>query len=459
MQDDKDLWNKILNFNLDNPIGEYSFSIRLASENNWTKEFTEKAILEYKKFMYLVAINDEMLSPSEIIDIVWHQHLVFTESYNSFCKILNKQVKHIPSTHNKNEIEKFKKSKERTRNLYLKQFGKQSDSIWNYSDMYGVLKLDKSKLKLKTFIIFSILSFILISIPFSIIIRPIYSRIDNPYFVISFIFLSIITFTILEIFNKRELNKIFNEFSLDSFVYNLSPYELIYMRTQNLSNVLNGIINELINKGNIAINNLDKTLELSNNKSDYIEHNYILLELENSKKITYSSLLKILSIKPIFLNIKNSIVFFRKYFIKSQKFSRLFYINFLTLYILLMFSFTRVLTGIYRNKPIIQISFINIIFIIISIFFLYRLSKIMFTKIIPNFYESKIINRTHISRNWQWEYFISGNRVLLPIFLTLIVDFERSSFSSSSSSSCGSGDSSGGSSCGSSCGGCGGGGD
>lgn len=78
------LWKSIQQFDFDHPPGEYSFSIRLASENQWTKDFTEKAILEYKKFMYLAAISDVMVSPSIIVDTVWHQHLIFTQSYQDF---------------------------------------------------------------------------------------------------------------------------------------------------------------------------------------------------------------------------------------------------------------------------------------------------------------------------------------------------------------------------------------
>jgi hypothetical protein len=36
----KELWEQILQFGLDSPPGEYSFSTRLASENYWTKDFT-----------------------------------------------------------------------------------------------------------------------------------------------------------------------------------------------------------------------------------------------------------------------------------------------------------------------------------------------------------------------------------------------------------------------------------
>lgn len=115
---DQVLWKNIIDFNLDNPLSEYGFSIRLENENWWTANFARDAILEYKKFMYLAAVSDAMVSPSEIVDVVWHQHLIFTQSYEDFCSVLGKKVAHIPSTHNKSDFNKFKSAKERTQKLY-----------------------------------------------------------------------------------------------------------------------------------------------------------------------------------------------------------------------------------------------------------------------------------------------------------------------------------------------------
>ncbi|MFY1047352.1 glycine-rich domain-containing protein [Chryseobacterium sp. GP-SGM7] len=125
----KDIWGKIEKFDFDLPRSEYDFTLRLADENYWNQNFTKQAILEYKKFMYLAAVSDKMVSPSEIVDTVWHQHLIFTQSYSDFCKILGKQIQHIPSTHNKKDFQKFKLAKERTKKLYETHFGNQPENI------------------------------------------------------------------------------------------------------------------------------------------------------------------------------------------------------------------------------------------------------------------------------------------------------------------------------------------
>ena len=156
----QELWDKILLFDFDNPPSAYGFSTKLAKENFWTIEFTKQAILEYKKFMYLATTSNFMVSPSEIVDVVWHQHLIFTQSYQDFCSILGKQIQHIPSTHNKEDFEKFKQAKERTIQFYERDFGMQPKNIWTYKDMFESLHLDKAKFKLRTFLINAILVFI-----------------------------------------------------------------------------------------------------------------------------------------------------------------------------------------------------------------------------------------------------------------------------------------------------------
>jgi hypothetical protein len=161
----KELWNKIDKYNLDLPIGEYGFSIRLANENFWTRNYTSKAIVEYKKFMYLAATSDKMVSPSEVIDKVWHQHLIFTQSYQDFCQILGKVIQHVPSTHNKADFYKFQEAKDRTEKLYTATFGEPPQDIWAFTGMFESLELEKSKFKLRTVIIIGLFLLAFLTIP------------------------------------------------------------------------------------------------------------------------------------------------------------------------------------------------------------------------------------------------------------------------------------------------------
>jgi len=449
----QELWNKILAFDFDNPPSEYGFSTRLANENFWTKEFTNQAIFEYKKFMYLAATSDFMVSPSEIIDIVWHQHLIFTQSYQDLCNILGKQIQHIPSTHNKKDFEKFRQAKERTIKFYEKDFGEQPKNIWGFDGMFESLNLEKAKFKLRTFIIFGILTLICLTVPAYFVLKPIYIHIDNPYFIFGFIALSVLTLLTLEFYNRAKLKNIISGFDKSSFVYNLQPFELVYLKTQKLSNVINGTVNELVDNGTIKVNS-DNTIELAKsnatNNNTQLQVTSALSELGQS---FYPSLLKKLSEKPIFWNIANSMDAFRKYFNKSKKFGHLFYTNFAVLTLLLLLSFTRIVTGVLRDKPVVQIVIATIVLTVIAIVFLQRLTKQISTTTIPDLYKNEILPTQQIEGNWQWTYFLLGTAVLTTAFVPLVNYIDKNNNSGSNcGTSCGS---SCGSSC-SSCGGCGG---
>ena len=182
------LWNKIQNFELGDEYSDYDFVLRLAKENYWTLDFTNKAILEYKKFMYLVAKSELMLSPSPIIDIVWHQHLIFTQSYAQFCHILGKFINHVPSTHKLNEEKRFAQAKKTTQQLYSQFFGNQPIEIWKNSSMYDSLKLPKARTHLRTVLFTVILGLFCAIIPGVYSIGELIRVIPNPYFLLLYIF-------------------------------------------------------------------------------------------------------------------------------------------------------------------------------------------------------------------------------------------------------------------------------
>lgn len=448
------LWNNILQFDFDTPRSEYGFSIRLANENFWTKEFTESAILEYKKFMYLAATSDMMVSPSEIIDVVWHQHLIFTQSYQDFCNLIGKQVQHVPSTHNRDEAERFRQAKERTKKLYAENFGKWPSVIWEYSGMYESLRLKKARFKLRSVIIVGIFIFIAAIAPAYWLLRPLYVKIGNPEFIIGFLILAGLTFAALEIYNRAQLRQMVDGFDSDSFIFKLHPFEVIYLQTQKLSKVIAGVVNELIKQEKIFVHR-DYKLESSSNALPSPPEEYQTMEaLQNSGKIYYPELLRKILTKPLFWNTANCMDAFKKYVIKSRKFARLFYLNFGVLSILIMIAFVRFCTGFLRDRPVGYLTMTLVLLTAIIIAYLINLTKRMCTDVIPELYKKKVLSGGEVQIDWQWSYFIMGSAVLVSSFTPLerYVD-KNNAGSSSCGTSCGS---SCGSSC-SSCGGCGGG--
>lgn len=131
-----DLWQKIQSFELDDPEVEFTFTERLAKENNWAIDYALRCIDEYKKFMYLICTTNHPLTPSDQVDQVWHLHLVYTQSYwIHFCEnVLGRQVHHGPTKGGPLEQNKFHDWYEQTKHLYQSVFQKTPPiDIWPLS--------------------------------------------------------------------------------------------------------------------------------------------------------------------------------------------------------------------------------------------------------------------------------------------------------------------------------------
>lgn len=127
---DLELWNKLKDFELDDEDAHLSFTARLAHENGWTKGFARRALSEYKKFVYLAATSETPLTPSDIVDQVWHLHLTFTRSYwNDMCaNLLGHPMHHGPTKGGAREDAKYRKQYAETLTLYRSEFGTEAPS-------------------------------------------------------------------------------------------------------------------------------------------------------------------------------------------------------------------------------------------------------------------------------------------------------------------------------------------
>ncbi|MDN3695533.1 hypothetical protein QWZ06_26545 [Chryseobacterium tructae] len=130
---DESLWSRIQGFSLDASDADFPFSKKLAKEENWSLDFTRKAIEEYKKFVYLCCILPKGASPSEIVDKVWHMHLIYTQNYwEEFCpNILKRSLHHHPSKGGSNEKVKHQNWFTETLNNYKDIFQSEApEEIW-----------------------------------------------------------------------------------------------------------------------------------------------------------------------------------------------------------------------------------------------------------------------------------------------------------------------------------------
>jgi hypothetical protein len=446
------LWDRIQTFEFEKEPAEYSFTLRLAKENYWTQAFTEEAILEYKKFMYLAATADAMVSPSPIIDQVWHQHLVYTQSYQEFCEVLGKPIQHVPSTRNKTDAARFHQAKERTQQLYKQTFGNQPAAIWNHADMYSNLKLEKASFKIRTFIMFGILAFIVALLPCYFLLYPVYVKINNPDFMTGYVIIIGVCWVCLLTYNSHYLGEMIKRMDKDIFLFRLAPLEMIYLKHQQIGKSIHAFMNHLVNSAKVQVNK-DYTLSKDRDFNLSVPEEFLVSGiLEDGKKIFYPKLLEKLSVKPAFTNIVNCMDALKKYIIKSKPFGKLFYLNFTVLAVLFLLGMVRLLTGVVREKPVAIITFFMIGFLVLIIYFLHKLTSLFCRRTLPGYYENDILVSQDKKTHWGWSFFLHGNHALAATFVPL-VDYVSRNNDTSGTSSCGT---SCGSSCGSSCSSCGG---
>ncbi|MBC9928862.1 hypothetical protein ICL07_00655 [Chitinophaga qingshengii] len=127
------LWLRIVAFQLDDPTAALPFSRKLARENKWDATFTQRAIAEYRRFIYLCCISPTGASPSTVIDEVWHLHLLYTQNYwEEFCeKALGRKLHHHPSKGGPPEKDKHDDWFLQTLRLYKAVFGESPPTdIW-----------------------------------------------------------------------------------------------------------------------------------------------------------------------------------------------------------------------------------------------------------------------------------------------------------------------------------------
>lgn len=140
--DPKRLWAAIQKFSVDKKGAPYPMSARLADEQDWTPEFTALAVEEYKRFIFLAAAAGHPVTPSYVVDEVWHLHLIFTRSYwEELGDIIGRLIHHDPGTGEKGDGSKFHNQYVRTLESYRKFFGSEPPpEIWGPENVKNILQ-------------------------------------------------------------------------------------------------------------------------------------------------------------------------------------------------------------------------------------------------------------------------------------------------------------------------------
>lgn len=120
-----------------------AFANKIMKKHRLPRAFTFRAIEEYKKFVYLGVISDFIVTPSKYIDLIWHEHLLFSKAYREFCNdVIQYQFDHQPELiTTEDQTELFTMQYLETLDLYRKEFGMEPpENIW------GTPKFDKERI-------------------------------------------------------------------------------------------------------------------------------------------------------------------------------------------------------------------------------------------------------------------------------------------------------------------------
>ena len=127
----KALWRRIElhDFEPDTPL---NFIYRLARDHGWSLEEARGAVDAYRCFCFLVMVSPTPLTPSEMVDEVWHQHLIYSRDYwTIWCgERLQAALHHDPTPGGPEAEIIYRRQYAETLALHERFFGPPSAEFW-----------------------------------------------------------------------------------------------------------------------------------------------------------------------------------------------------------------------------------------------------------------------------------------------------------------------------------------
>lgn len=120
---DRDLWQRIQNQPVKlGKLGQDAELFLVAHFNCSTQAATELT-LEYRRFIFLVAVAGQVIAPSRAVDDVWHLHLQKAAEWQAFCKkAVGRELRHLPGRPSPDRDPAYRA----TLDLYQERFGHQA---------------------------------------------------------------------------------------------------------------------------------------------------------------------------------------------------------------------------------------------------------------------------------------------------------------------------------------------
>lgn len=127
----QELWRRVAqhDFEPDTPL---NFTRRLARDHGWTLEDARAALDAYRRFCFLAVVSPTPVTPSEIVDEVWHQHLIYSRDYwTIWCgEKLRAPLHHDPTPGGPESQMIYRRQYAETLALHERFFGPPNQELW-----------------------------------------------------------------------------------------------------------------------------------------------------------------------------------------------------------------------------------------------------------------------------------------------------------------------------------------
>ena len=100
---------------------------RIAAHPEVPAELAEAVMAETLRFVALAAATDVPVGPSRLVDVGWHEFILFTRDYMAYCAELGGYVHHVPdSPGDTSDPTAYR----RTRELLTERHGPLDERLW-----------------------------------------------------------------------------------------------------------------------------------------------------------------------------------------------------------------------------------------------------------------------------------------------------------------------------------------
>jgi hypothetical protein len=127
----RELWRRIElhDFEPDTPL---NFTRRLARDHGWDLDYARAAVDAYRRFCFLAIVSPTPVTPSEVVDEVWHQHLTYSRDYwTVWCaERLQAPLHHDPTPGGPEAQLTYRRQYAETLALHERVFGPPHRELW-----------------------------------------------------------------------------------------------------------------------------------------------------------------------------------------------------------------------------------------------------------------------------------------------------------------------------------------